>query len=140
MRFLDWIKGAGNDDNAQRDSVPKRPSLDAVPFRFQRPFDYMHNVMSPDERKIVDAVEARWRERYEQFRNYPPMSEGQEHERAVFHAVDGIHNAMHARETAPYGDWKALEANVEKAFAEVRFAFTEQRRFVEHECDKSWER
>jgi hypothetical protein len=61
------------------------------------------------------------------------MSEGQEHERAVFHAVDDLHKALNAREQGRFEDWKRLEAGVERSIGNVRKAFREQRRFVARE-------
>jgi hypothetical protein len=141
MGILDWIKADQNQNGqgVKTASVTERPS-DQIPLRFDKPFAHMYSVMSPAEREVVNAIEDRWRSRYALFRNYPPMSEGQVHERAVFNAIDGMHRALDARETAPFKSWKKAEVKVEEAFRNVRETFKDQRRFVESEMKDSWER
>ena len=133
MASFDWIKQRGDLARADDRNPNQAGRPDEVAFRFQKPFAHMEYLMAPEERKVVQAVEARWKERYDALKDYPPMSEGQEHERAVFRAVDGVHRAMDARERGAFEDWKRLEANVDKAVGEVRAAFREQRQFVARE-------
>jgi len=141
MGILDWIKAGQNQNGRDTDSASaKERPADPMPFRFEKPFAHVYGVMSPAERQIVDGIEDRWRSRYEFFRNYPSMSEGQDHERSVFNAIDGMHRALDAREHAPVETWKSAEAKVDEAFRNVRDAFKDQRRFVEHEMKDSWER
>jgi hypothetical protein len=141
MGILDWIK-TGQNQNGRDANGPsfKEPSADQMPLRFEKPFAHMYGVMSPAERKTVDAIEERWRSQYERFRHYPPMSEGQVHERTVFNAIDGVHRALDARETAPVEAWRSTEVKVDEAFRNVREAFKDQRQFVEHEMKDCWER
>jgi hypothetical protein len=141
MGFLDWTTRGKADENGKSESAsPEKSASGELPFRFQEPFAHVYSVMSAEERKIVDEIETRWKQRYDLFRNHPAMSEGQQHEMAVFRAIDGVHKALNARENAPFGDWKRLEANAEKAIEYVRRAFDEQRRFVGREMNRSRER
>jgi hypothetical protein len=114
---------------AQTNSPAK--ASDEMPFRFQKPFAHMEYSMSPEEHKVVDAIQARWEKEYAFFKDYPPVSEGQHYDDKVFHAVDGIQRALDAREQAPWKEWKQREANFEKAVKDVREAFSEQRKYVE---------
>lgn len=115
-----------------KEDTPQLKS-DGVPFRYQKPFAHLEHDMTPKERDIVAGIEARWKERYERFKDYPPMSDGLEHESAVFHAVDRLHKTLDARETGQFEDWKRLEKGVERAMGSLREVFREQRRFVAQE-------
>jgi hypothetical protein len=152
MGFFDWMTRHGNeshetdanlsrtDENhlgSEPESAPQgeylKPDGDSLPFRFRKPFTHLYPLMSPEERELLDAVEARFKERYEQFRNYPPMSEGQEHELTVFKAIDKVHRAMDARKDGRPKDWNRLEAVVNHAVGGMQKAFMEQRLFVHRE-------
>jgi hypothetical protein len=111
-------------------NAPAKPPGE-MPFRFQKPFAHMQYSMSPEEHKVVDAIQARWEKEYDFYKGYQPASEGQHYGDKVFHAVDGIQRALDAREQAPFKEWKGLEADFEKAVKDVREAFAEQRRYVE---------
>jgi hypothetical protein len=133
MGFLDWMEqGNGREGSSERQSIPNY-GPNEVAFRFQKPFRHLEGFMSPQERRVVEGIEARWKEFYEKFENYPPTSEGQEHETKVFRAVDDAYRALDAREHGEFKDWKRLEADVDKAMGRVREGFTEQRKYVERE-------
>jgi hypothetical protein len=134
MGFLDWMKRGvmARQASPERGSIP-RYGPNEMAFRFQKPFAHLEHLMSLAERKTVEGIEARWKAKYEVLKNYPPMSEGQEHELAVFKAVDDVNKALDAREHAPFGEWKQREAQVDRAIVDVQKAFGEQRRFVERE-------
>ena len=126
-----------NDAPARQERGPESNSLakpsGEMPFRFQKPFAHMEHSMSPEERKVVDAIQARWEKQYEFYKDYAPASEGQHYSDRVFRAVDGIQRALDAREQAPFKEWKQLEANFEKSVKDVREAFTQQRNYVEEQ-------
>jgi hypothetical protein len=129
-----------NDSPARQERGPEinplaKPSGE-MPFRFQKPFAHMEYSMSPDERKVVDAIQARWEKEYDFYKDYAPASQGQHYDDKVFRAVDGMQRVLDARERAPWKEWKQLEANFEKAVKDVREAFSEQRKYVE----ESWAR
>ncbi|HTU44894.1 MAG TPA: hypothetical protein VMF91_07520 [Bryobacteraceae bacterium] len=112
-----------------RDGETKTSSIDqgALPFRFRKPWAHVEFVMTEEERNTVNGLEARWRERYECFKDYAPVAEHQVHQRTVFRTIDRLYEALDAREHAPFADWNRLEADVEKAFRGVREAFSWQR-------------
>ena len=134
-------------DAWEQDREGKRPkgevaSITAgneLPFRFQRPFAHMELVMSPEERKVVEGIETRWKEQYQRFKDYLPMSEGQEHERKVFKSVDRLQRALDARERGGFEDWKRLESEVNKAMGNVRQVFAAQRKYVGREVGETKE-
>jgi hypothetical protein len=144
MGLLDWVKSReasrSNDDKKgewRQSGTP--PITNEMPFRFEKPFEHLKYYMSPEERQMVDRIDARWKEQYEHFKDYPPMSESQVHERNVFRAVDGLRRALDVRENGPLKDWKRLEVDVDDAFAKVRTAFGEQRNFVAREIAEAEE-
>lgn len=141
MAFLDWMKRKGGVQSAgtEGQAIPKY-GPDETAFRFQTPAAHLRYFMSPEEKKVTDRIEARWKEHYEMFKNHPPMSEGQEHNTKVFRAIDDLYRHLDAREHGPFKDWKRLEAEVEKAVGRVREAFTAQRRYVEREIGPDRER
>lgn len=133
MGFLSGLK--------RNQPEPERPSIrkygeGEMAYRFDKPFAHMKHVMTPEEQRVVEGIEARWRERYDFFKNYPAMSESQEWERKVFQTVDDAYRAMDARKDGNHKDWKALEENVEKAFGAVRDAFSGQRKNLEQQLSE----
>lgn len=133
MGMLDWIKKSGGGKSLDERPSIRRYGPGEMAYRFEKPFAHMHYLMTPSERKVVEGIEARWREQYEQLKNYPPMSESQEWDTKVFQAIDDVHRALDAREDGHHKDWKTLEANAEKAFEGVRDAFADQRKHLERD-------
>jgi len=129
----------GREGKGPKEEAASITAGDELPFRFQRPFAHMEHVMSPDERKVVEGIETRWKEQYERFKDYPPMSEGQEHERKVFKSVDRLQRALDARERGSFEGWKRLESEVNKAMGNVRQAFAAQRKYVGREVSEAKE-
>jgi hypothetical protein len=138
MGFLHWMRRSGGGGQSPNERLSIRQyGPGEMAYRIERPFEHLNYIMTLAERKVVAGIEARRREQYEQVKNYPPMSEGQEWNRKVFQAVDGAYRTLEAREDGHYKHWKALELDVEKAFQEVREAFAGQRKHLEHELAKT---
>jgi len=147
MGLVDWIKNRNKDRSqwsphvpektksaSSRDAKQEKPSeirRNDMPFRFEKPFAHLEYLMTEQERNVVDRIEARWKARYEQVRDYPPMSETQDHEANVFRAVDDAYRTLVARERAPFEQWKRLEADADRAIGDVQRAFSKQRNWVE---------
>ncbi len=107
-RTVTWAFLIGQHEGRQAKTVNRRVHLRKNPLPASCHLDSrsrslsMYGVMSAEERKIVDEIEARWKQQYDSFRNHPAMSEGQQHDMAVFRAIDGVHKALSARENAPF--------------------------------------
>jgi hypothetical protein len=140
MGLLDWMKrrDGGQRTEPDRQAIPNY-GPNEIAFRFQKPFAHLEYFMSPEEKKVVNGIEARWKENYETFKNYPAMSENQDHDIRVFRAVDDAYKALDAREQAPFKDWKRLEADMDKAIGRVREAFTDQRKCLERDLGEARE-
>ncbi len=93
------------------------------------PFHWSNARRTPEAAEKASYGIRGWYERDEPPKSYPPTSEGQEHERAVFDAVDDLGKALHARKEGRFEDWKRLERGVERSMGKVRNAFHNQRRF-----------
>jgi hypothetical protein len=97
------------------------------------PFYWSNARRTPEAAEKASYGIRGWYEKDEPVKNYPPMSEGQEHDAAVFKAADDLGKALHARTQGRFEDWKRLERGVERSIGNARKAFREQRQFVSRE-------